>query len=161
MSESDLFFSRTGMARDRVAGSIAKALSGADDGELFLEYRQSESFAFDDNRLKAASFDTTKEYTLKGAVTDWIWANPHCFLKFDAKDDTGTVRNWAVEVSNPTDMSKLGWARTSFKAGDEVTVTLQPVKSGAPVGRLRSVLLPNGQRLGSGGPPPPAAAPAK
>jgi hypothetical protein len=105
----------------------------------------------------AASFDTTKEYTLKGAVTDWIWANPHCFLKFDAKDDTGAVRNWAVEVSNPTDMSKLGWARTSFKAGDEVTVTLQPVKSGAPVGRLRSVLLPNGQRLGSGGPPPPAA----
>ena len=82
----------------------------------------------------AASFATTKEYTLKGAVPD-----------------------------NPTDMSKLGWARTSFKAGDEVTVTLQPVKSGAPVGRLRSVLLPNGQRLGSGGPPPPAAAavPAK
>ena len=42
-------------------------------------------------------------------MTDWIWANPHCFLKFDAKDDTGTVRNWAVEVSNPTDMTaRLG-----------------------------------------------------
>jgi Family of unknown function (DUF6152) len=111
----------------------------------------------------AAAYDTTKKITLKGTVTEWFWANPHCFLKFDAKDDTGAVRNWAVEVSNPTDMSKLGWARTSFKAGDEVTVTLQPVKSGAPVGRLRSVLLPNGQRLGSGGPPPPAAAapPAK
>jgi hypothetical protein len=110
----------------------------------------------------AASFDTTKELTLKGSVTEWIWANPHCFLKFDAKDDTGTVRNWAVEVSNPTDMTRLGWARTSFKGGDEVTVTLQPVKSGAPVGRLRSVVLPNGQTLGSGGrggppPPPPQA----
>ena len=111
----------------------------------------------------AASFDTTKELTLKGSVTEWIWANPHCFLKFDAKDDTGTVRNWAVEVSNPTDMTRLGWARRSFKGGDEVTVTLQPVKSGAPVGRLRSVVLPNGQTLGSGGgrggppqPPPPA-----
>jgi hypothetical protein len=110
----------------------------------------------------AASFDTTRELTLKGSVTEWIWANPHCFLKFDAKDDTGTVRNWAVEVSNPTDMTRLGWARTSFKGGDEVTVTLQPVKSGAPVGRLRSVVLPNGQTLGTGGgrgapPPPPAA----
>jgi len=108
-----------------------------------------------------ASFDTTRELTLKGTVTEWIWANPHCFLKFDAKDDTGTVRNWAVEVSNPTDMTRLGWARTSFKGGDEVTVTLQPVKSGAPVGRLRSVVLPNGQTLASGGgggaPPPPAA----
>jgi len=108
----------------------------------------------------AASFDTTRELTLKGSVTEWIWANPHCFLKFDAKDDTGTVRNWAVEVSNPTDMTRLGWARTSFKGGDEVTVTLQPVKSGAPIGRLRSVVLPNGQTLASGGgrgaPPPPA-----
>ena len=112
----------------------------------------------------AASFDTTRELVLKGTVTEWIWANPHCFLKFDAKDDTGTVRNWAVEVSNPTDMTRLGWARTSFKGGDEVTVTLQPVKSGAPVGRLRNVVLPSGQTLGTGGgrgapppPPPPAA----
>jgi hypothetical protein len=111
----------------------------------------------------AASFDTTRELILKGTVTEWIWANPHCFLKFDAKDDTNTVRNWAVEVSNPTDMTRLGWARTSFKFGDEVTVTLQPVKNGAPVGRLRSVVLPNGQTLGSGGrgapPPPPPPAP--
>ena len=108
----------------------------------------------------AASFDTTRELNLKGTVTDWIWANPHCFLKFDAKDETGTVRNWAVEVSNPTDMVKRGWARTSFKAGDEVTVTLQPVKGGAPVGRLRNVVLPNGQSLGTGAPPAGAAAPA-
>jgi hypothetical protein len=105
-----------------------------------------------------ASFDTAKELTLKGKVTEWIWANPHCFLKFDAMDDTGTVRNWVVETQNPTDMTRRGWARTSFKVGDEVTVILQPVKSGAPVGRVRSVILANGQPLGTGGPggPPPA-----
>jgi hypothetical protein len=107
-----------------------------------------------------ASFDTTKELTLKGTVTEWIWANPHCFLKFDAKDDTGTVRNWVVETQNPTDMSRRGWARRSFKVGDEVTVTLQPVKSGAPVGRIRSVVLANGETLGTGGGAPPPAAPA-
>jgi hypothetical protein len=104
-----------------------------------------------------ASFDTSREITLKGTVTEWIWANPHCFLKFDAMDDTGTVRNWAVETQNPTDMTRRGWARTSFKAGDAVTVTLQPVKNGAPVGRIRSVVLPNGETLGTGGPLPPAA----
>jgi hypothetical protein len=108
----------------------------------------------------AASFDTTKELTLKGTVTEWIWSNPHCFLKFDAKDDTGTVRNWAVETGNPTDISPRGFARSSFKAGDQVSVTLQPVKNGAPVGRIRSVVLANGQTLGLGGPPPaPPAAP--
>lgn len=107
-----------------------------------------------------ASFDTAKELTLKGKVTEWIWANPHCFLKFDAMDDTGTVRNWVVETQNPTDMTRRGWSRTMFKVGDEVTVTLQPVKSGAPVGRVRSVMLANGQTVGTGGGPPPAA-PAK
>jgi uncharacterized protein DUF6152 len=106
-----------------------------------------------------ASFDTSKEITLAGTVTEWIWANPHCFLKFDAKDDTGTVRNWVVETGNPTDMSRSGWARTSFKVGDMVSVTLQPVKSGAPVGRIRSVVLPNGQRLGSQAPAPRPAQP--
>ena len=107
-----------------------------------------------------ASFDTTKDLTLKGTVTDWIWANPHCFLKFDAMDETGTVRNWAVEVSNPTDMTKRGWARSSFKVGDMVTVNLQPVKNGAPIGRLRTVTLPGGSTLSAGGPgPAPAAVP--
>jgi hypothetical protein len=95
----------------------------------------------------AASFDTGKEITLKGTVTEWIWANPHCFLKFDAKDDTGTVRNWAVETQNPTTMAQRGWRRNAFKAGDTVTVTLEPVKNGAPVGRALLVVAGSGERF--------------
>ena len=95
----------------------------------------------------AASFDTSQEITLKGTVTEWTWFNPHCFLKFDVKADDGTVRSWAVEAGNPTDMTKRGWSRNSFKPGDQVTVTLQPVKTGAPVGRIRSVLLASGREF--------------
>ena len=93
----------------------------------------------------AASFDIGAEVTLKGTVTEWTWFNPHCFLKFDVRGEDGTVKNWAVEAGNPTDMTKRGWARTSFKPGDEVTVTLQPVKTGAPVGRIRAVVLATGR----------------
>ena len=95
----------------------------------------------------SASFDTEKELTLKGKVTEWLWANPHCFLKIDAMDETGTVRSWNLEMGNPTDMQARGFARRTFKAGDEVTVTLQPVLSGAPVGRIRTVILPDGRKL--------------
>jgi hypothetical protein len=38
----------------------------------------------------AAALDTGKEVTVKGTVTEWIWSNPHCFLQFDARDDSGT-----------------------------------------------------------------------
>ena len=95
----------------------------------------------------AASFDTEKTLTLKGTVTEWLWANPHCFLKIDAKDDTGMVRNWNLELGNPTDSTIAGYRRTLFKPGDVVTVTVTPVKSGAPVGRLRTVELADGRKF--------------
>ena len=94
-----------------------------------------------------ASFDTDKRLTIKGTVTDWLWANPHCFLKIDVKDESGQVRNWNLELGNPTDMSLVGFRRNLFKAGDEVTVFVQPVKSGAPIGRLINVVLADGQKL--------------
>jgi len=61
----DLFFARTGMDRNRVEKMIAEALDGMDDGELFLEYSQSESLAFDDGRIKSASFDTAQGFGLR------------------------------------------------------------------------------------------------
>ena len=94
-----------------------------------------------------AAFYTTKQVTLKGTVTEWKWANPHCLLLFDVKDDKGKVVNWVTEVENPNTMAKRGWARNSFKAGDEVTVTLEPARSEEPVGRTLKVVLPDGRVL--------------
>ena len=61
----DLFFTRAGMDQGRVEAIVGDALHGADDGELFLEYRQSESFSFDDGKLKSASFDTAQGFGLR------------------------------------------------------------------------------------------------
>jgi hypothetical protein len=97
-----------------------------------------------------ASFDTSKQVTLKGAVTEWIWANPHCFLKIDAMDDTGAVRNWALETQNPTAMTQRGWSRKAFNTGDRVTVVLEAVKNGAPIGRIVRITLPDGSTLSAG-----------
>lgn len=105
----------------------------------------------------ATTFETGKEVTLKAVVTEWVWFNPHCFLLFEAKDDTGTVRQWAAETQNPVAMTARGWARTSFKAGDEVTVKLEPGKNGAPVGRILSVVLADGRTLVAVGAPPAPA----
>jgi len=106
----------------------------------------------------SASFDTSKKVTLRGTVTEWIWGNPHCFLKIDAMDDTGSVRNWALETQNPIAMTQRGWSRNAFKVGDQLTVVLEAVKNGAAVGRIVSVKLPDGSTLEAGAlpttPPP-------
>ena len=49
---------RAGLDRPRLAKIISRGLDGADDGELFLEYRQSEALVFDNGRLKQATYDT-------------------------------------------------------------------------------------------------------
>jgi Family of unknown function (DUF6152) len=95
-----------------------------------------------------AAFDAGKKVTLKGTVTEWVWANPHCWLKFDVKDDSGNPVHWVAETNNAPDMIERGWSKHSFKPGDEITVTVEPVKNGNPVGRALEVILPNGQTLG-------------
>src|SRR3974390_1352689 len=67
-TQGDLFFNGGGLDHDSVQTVVDDALSGSDDGELFLEYHQSESFAFDDGRLKAASFDTTQGFGLRAVA---------------------------------------------------------------------------------------------
>jgi TldD protein len=60
-----LFFERAGLDRTRISTILDDAQAGADDGELYLEYRQSEGLAFDDGRLKSASFDTSQGFGLR------------------------------------------------------------------------------------------------
>ena len=60
---------RAGLDQAQVGRHLQRALDGADDGELFLEYRQSEMLMFDNGRLKQATYDTAQGFGLR-AVKD-------------------------------------------------------------------------------------------
>src|ERR1700730_11374147 len=94
-----------------------------------------------------AVFDTTKTVTVKGTVTEWFWANPHCLLRFDVTDDSGEVAHWVGETQAPINMIGNGWRRDSFKPGDEVTVRLEPLRSGRPGGSIVVVVFADGKVL--------------
>jgi len=100
-----------------------------------------------------AAFDTSKHITIKGTVVDWLWANPHCVLTLDVKDDKGRVVRWAAEANIPSDMVKRGWKKTSFNPGDVVAVTMVPAKNDRPAGRIEQVVLADGETLTTGVPP--------
>jgi TldD protein len=60
---------RAGLDRNDTRAQLARGLEGADDGELFLEYRQTEMLVFDNGRLKQATYDTAQGFGLR-AVKD-------------------------------------------------------------------------------------------
>jgi hypothetical protein len=98
-----------------------------------------------------AAYDITKNITLKGTVTQWVWSNPHCVLMFDATDDHSQVVQWSAETENPSSMIHQGWTKQSLKPGDQITITVTPAKNGKPIGRIVEVVLSNGQKLAGRG----------
>jgi hypothetical protein len=64
-------------------------------------------------------FDEKAEVTVEGTVTDF----------HDVKDETGHVRKWQGEFSNPGVLSRRGWNAASLEAGDKLTITGHPARN--------------------------------
>jgi len=75
-----------------------------------------------------------KIVTLTGTVTKFDWSNPHVVVHVDAKDDSGNIQHWALELAAPLLLERSGWSRNSMKPGDQVVAEAHPSKNGAPVG---------------------------
>ena len=82
------------------------------------------------------TYDSSKSVTLSGTVTEFAFTNPHAALYFDAKDETGKVVNWAIEMNSPGVLARAGWSKKMFKHGDQITITVRPSKAGTPVGLI-------------------------
>ncbi|NTU76703.1 MAG: metalloprotease TldD [Alphaproteobacteria bacterium] len=73
LSETDnLFFDQTELDRAATTRLVQESLAGADDGELYLEYLQSESLVWDDGKLRSASFDTSQGFGLRAVMGETV-----------------------------------------------------------------------------------------
>jgi hypothetical protein len=101
-------------------------------------------------------YDETKMVTVEGVVARFQWANPHSWLWVDVTAN-GTTQQWGFEANSAASLTRAGWQRTDFKAGDVVTVAYHPAKNGSPKGYLRKVS-GNGKTYEIAGNTPPKTA---
>lgn len=94
-----------------------------------------------------AMFDQTRTVTLKGTVIEFQWTNPHAFLHVEVAEGSKKTA-WHVELNSPNNLRRQGWRATSVKAGDAVTVLINPLRDGTSGGLFISVTLPDGTTLG-------------
>jgi hypothetical protein len=95
-----------------------------------------------------AMFDTSKQVTVTGRISEFNWNNPHASFKVDVTNSDGVVEVWAVEMGSPNNLIREGWKRTTIKPGDEVTVTVKPLRDGRPGGLYVGITLADGHSLG-------------
>ena len=102
-------------------------------------------------------YEPDKEVTVTGTVSRWVWTNPHTWLFVDVRNGDGGVQQWGFEANSAASMSRAGWKKTQFAAGDAVTVTGWPMKNGEAKALLHKVVLPGGEvrELNGNGPQVP------
>ena len=81
-----------------------------------------------------AMFDQDNPIELEGTVQEFKWTSPHSFILLRVKEQDGNVTVWNLEAGSPTALSREGWTAKTIKAGDEVRLTVEPLRSGAPGG---------------------------
>jgi len=94
-----------------------------------------------------ANYDTNKSITIKGAVTDFQFINPHVLIALDVKDDKGKVVNWQGALTSPNRLARTGWTKDSLKTGEVITLSGFPTKSGSPEIWIQKVFRADGTEL--------------
>ena len=93
----------------------------------------------------ASLYEVNKEVTVKAAITEFVWTNPHVEVGIASVDDKSA--RWLLELGSPPNIANRGWTSKSLKVGDVVTVTFNPGLRGMRIGRLVKVVLPDGKEL--------------
>ena len=94
-----------------------------------------------------AMFDGSKQLTLTGTVRVFQWTNPHSYIQLIVQPESGPAQEWSLEMGANVYLYNLGWRPSTIKAGDTLTVTVVPLRSGAPGGLLVAAKTADGKSL--------------
>jgi hypothetical protein len=83
-----------------------------------------------------AMYDLRRVMTVEGTVREFRWVNPHSSMVLVVPGAVPEV--WAIEMTSPGNLTRLGWTRKSFKPGDRIRVEFSPLRNGKRGGGFRS-----------------------
>jgi hypothetical protein len=95
----------------------------------------------------AVAFDKSESKTITGTVTKFVWRNPHLSISMDV-DNNGSNEAWRIEGGSTTEMVNGGFTRDSIVVGQEISVLVNPLRSGKPGGLLQGMTLADGTAFG-------------
>ena len=93
-------------------------------------------------------YDQERFVTIKGTVTLFEFVNPHVLVHLATKDDKGNSVEWTTLGGPPNRMAKgANWTHSTFKTGEELTITGYPFRDGRPVMLFQMICRADGQQV--------------
>ena len=99
-----------------------------------------------------AEYDSSKTATITGIVTKVDWVNPHAYIFFNVKDESGMTKELRFELGPPYALTRGGWKRDTVKIGDKISlegaaVAKDPRNAWVGAMQTTSLVLASGQKL--------------
>jgi hypothetical protein len=85
--------------------------------------------------------------TVKGTVTEFMWANPHPMINLDVRNKDGVIEKWQVGGPAINRMEANGWSKTTVKPGDMITGIGYQYSDGQKILKLDKAVLPDGKEI--------------
>ena len=85
--------------------------------------------------------------TVKGTVTEFMWANPHPMISLDVRNKDGVIEKWQVGGPAINRMEANGWSKTTVKPGDVITGIGYQYSDGQKILKLDKAVLPDGKEI--------------
>jgi uncharacterized protein DUF6152 len=79
-------------------------------------------------------FDQEHPIELVGKVQDFRFTSPHTYILLEVQGKDARPVIWNLEGSSPNSLTWSGWSSRTLKPGDELRVTIDPLRSGSPGG---------------------------
>jgi hypothetical protein len=102
-----------------------------------------------------AMFDRNKQISVKGTVKEFQFTNPHVFIQLMVPGAQGPAQEWSIEGGSPNMLYRQGWDNATFKAGDQISIVINPLKDGGRGGNFVFATLPDGKSVGNMNARPP------
>jgi hypothetical protein len=81
-----------------------------------------------------AMFAVDKNIAVEGTVKQFLWTNPHSWIRMEVMDPNGKAQEWPIEMGSLTILVNLGFNPKTLQPGDKIKMTIHPMKSGLPGG---------------------------
>lgn len=85
-------------------------------------------------------FDRGNPIQISGEIKEFQWVNPHTWIQIMVNEPgTGEPVEWSIEGRSPNVLVRRGWTRNTVQPGEQVTLTIYPLRNGDPGGAIITI----------------------
>ncbi len=84
-----------------------------------------------------STYDRDKVIKIEGTLKEFLWRNPHSYVRVEAPDDKGEMQMWVIEWAAPAQLTENGLTSSTLRPGDKIIVTGHPGRAAGENHRMQ------------------------